>query len=118
MSAPANQQAYAPNWQVRSIAGRDIVFDSQGFLRHFEEWSESVAEALAAESGMDGLTGDHWRVIRFLREFYDYNRRPPLNNQIKKGTGFSLLQIEKLFPEGFKYGARRIAGLPNPKTCT
>jgi sulfur relay (sulfurtransferase) DsrC/TusE family protein len=28
-----------------------------------------------------------------------------------------LLELEQLFPEGIKYGARRIAGLPNPKNC-
>jgi sulfur relay (sulfurtransferase) DsrC/TusE family protein len=28
-----------------------------------------------------------------------------------------LLEIEKLFPGGIKYGARRVAGLPNPKNC-
>ena len=29
----------------------------------------------------------------------------------------SLLEVEALFPGGIKYGARRIAGLPNPKAC-
>ena len=28
-----------------------------------------------------------------------------------------LLELEQLFPEGIKYGARRVAGLPNPRTA-
>jgi sulfur relay (sulfurtransferase) DsrC/TusE family protein len=59
-----------------------------------------------------------WRVVRFLRDFYSYQRRAPLNNLIKKGTGISLQELESLFPGGIKYGARRLAGLPNPKACT
>jgi tRNA 2-thiouridine synthesizing protein E len=56
-------------------------------------------------------------VVRFLRDFYAYNGRAPLNNELRKGTGMSLLELDGLFPEGLKQGARRLAGLPNPKTC-
>ena len=58
------------------------------------------------------------RSIRFLREYYACNGRAPLNNQLRKGTGMSLLELDDLFPEGIKMGARRLAGLPNPKTCS
>jgi sulfur relay (sulfurtransferase) DsrC/TusE family protein len=56
-------------------------------------------------------------VVGFLREFYAYNGRAPLNNELRKGTGISLLELDSLFPEGLKQGARRLSGLPNPKTC-
>ena len=57
-------------------------------------------------------------MIRFLREYYACNGRAPLNRQLRKGAGMSLLELEELFPEGIKMGARRLAGLPNPKTCS
>ena len=100
----------------REIAGRKIVFDDEGFFWRSVDWHEEVAEALAHEEGF-ALTADHWKVIRFLREFYNYQGRAPLNRQLTKGTGFSMLYIENLFPGGIKNGARRIAGLPNPKAC-
>jgi dissimilatory sulfite reductase related protein len=102
---------------VRTIAGREIVFDKDGFLMDFEDWSEEVFEWLAKESGLSRIDDQHWRVIWFLRSFYAYNRRAPLHRQLKEGTGMSLLEIDALFPNGIKTGARRMAGLPNPKSC-
>ncbi len=103
--------------QVRCIDGRDILFDNEGFFWDPNDWSEAVAETLAKESGIEQLTEAHWRVIRFLREFYFNNGRAPLNRVLRDGTGISLLELERLFPDGIKNGARRVAGLPNPRTC-
>jgi tRNA 2-thiouridine synthesizing protein E len=114
-SRPAGPEALQV--QVRSFAGREIVFDSEGFLSDFRQWTEEVAQTLAQESGLEALTDTHWQVIRFLREYYLQNGRAPLHRELKKGTGMSLLEIESLFPGGIKQGARRLAGLPNPKTC-
>jgi TusE/DsrC/DsvC family sulfur relay protein len=102
---------------LREIVGREIAFDGEGFFWDYDDWSEQAARELAAESGLDELGDEHWRVIRFFREYYEYNGRAPLNRDIKKGTGMSLLELQRLFPGGLKLGARRLAGLPNPKTC-
>jgi tRNA 2-thiouridine synthesizing protein E len=66
---------------------------------------------------MDGLSAVQWRVIRFLRGYYAHNGRAPMNRELKAGTELSLLELERLFPDGIKLGARMLAGLPNPKTC-
>ena len=81
---------------VRTIAGRKIVFDKDGFLMDFEDWSEEVFECLAKESGLSSIDDRHWRVIRFLRSFYAYNGRAPLHRQLKEGTGMSVLEMEEL----------------------
>jgi len=103
---------------VRSIGQREIVFDSEGFLNDFSDWTEEICAVLAGECGLAELAEKHWRVIRFLREFYAGHGRAPLNSQLKKGTGMPLLDLETIFPGGIKNGARRLAGLPNPKTCS
>ena len=103
---------------VRSIGQRQIVFDNEGFLNDFSDWSEELCIMLAGECGLAELAERHWRVIRFLREFYAGHGRAPLNSQLKKGTEMSLLELETVFPGGIKNGARRLAGLPNPKTCS
>jgi dissimilatory sulfite reductase related protein len=107
-----------PSRVPREVAGRRILFDGEGFLWDPKEWSEDVAEALARESGLDALSETHWRVIRFLRDYFFHHGRAPLNVQLKEGTGMSLMKLEALFPGGIKRGARRIAGLPNPRSCT
>ncbi len=101
----------------RTIAGRDLHFDQEGFFWDSQEWFEEAAEIMAHEAGLARLTETHWRVIRFLREYYNTQGRAPLNRQLKAGTGLSLMDLEGLFPGGIKNGARRLAGLPNPKTC-
>lgn len=104
--------------QVRSIAGREIVFDGEGFFIDFFDWSEEVFVFLAEGSGLTLITEQHWRVVCFFRDFYAYHGRAPLNQQLKAATGFSAMELQQLFPEGIKQGARRLAGLPNPKSCT
>jgi tRNA 2-thiouridine synthesizing protein E len=103
--------------RVRQIAGREITFDGEGFFWDPHQWSEDVAMALAEEAGLKALDETHWTILRFLREYYFQNGRSPLNRQIKEGTGISLMEMEGLFPGGIKHGARRLAGLPNPKNC-
>jgi tRNA 2-thiouridine synthesizing protein E len=117
MSAQPSEAGNPPGRRVRTIAGRAVAFDDEGFFEDFDSWSEAIFVALAQESGIAAVTDPHWQVVRFLRDFYAYNGRAPLNNQLRQGTGMSLLELERLFPEGLKQGARRLAGLPNPKTC-
>jgi tRNA 2-thiouridine synthesizing protein E len=99
------------------LAGREMYFDDEGFFWEPNDWSPDAADELARESGIARLDDVQWRVIRFLREYYGYNGRAPMNRQLREGTGLSLVELERLFPQGIKYGARRLAGLPNPKTC-
>ena len=114
---PGSAPAGGNSGQVRSLAGRDVFFDSQGFLVDPSQWSEEIADLLAQESGISFLEETHWRVIRFIREYYLQNGRAPLHRELKKGIGMTLMEIEGLFPGGIKVGARILAGLPNPKTC-
>lgn len=103
--------------QLRHIAGRDIYFDWEGFFWDPEDWSEEIAAELAKESDIALLDESQWQVIRFMREFYFYHGRAPMNKDLKEGTKMSLLALEGLFAQGIRLGARRLAGLPNPKAC-
>ncbi len=81
------------------------------------QWSEAVCRKLAAQCGLTEMQDQHWKVLYAYREFYAYNGRAPLNKHLKSATGMSVLEMERLFPGGLKNGARRLCGLPNPKTC-
>ncbi|MDK9706160.1 MAG: TusE/DsrC/DsvC family sulfur relay protein [Desulforhopalus sp.] len=118
MSAPSSPEKTGLSPVVRTIGQREVVFDNEGFLYDFRDWDEDLYHFLAAECGLGETSERHLRVIRFLREFYASHGRAPLNNQLRKGTDMTLLEIEALFPGGIKNGARRLAGLPNPQTCS
>ena len=51
------------------VDGRRIATDSEGYLVDRDDWSEDFARALARHEGLT-LTGEHWEVIRFLREHF------------------------------------------------
>ena len=114
---PQNQLDPARDRHLREIAGYRVYFDWEDFLWDPDDWNEEIAIAMAREDGMDGLNDEQWRVIRFIREFFQYQGRAPMNRDLKKGTGLSIMEMERMFAKGIKLGARRIAGLPNPKSC-
>ncbi|MGB6065349.1 MAG: TusE/DsrC/DsvC family sulfur relay protein [Desulfomonilaceae bacterium] len=107
----------ARNHTTRVIDGKEVAVDAEGFLLDPESWTETIAEVLARETGILKLTEQQWAIIHFLRAFYLANGRAPLNRDIKRQTGVSMLELERLFPGGIRHGARRLAGLPNPRSC-
>jgi dissimilatory sulfite reductase related protein len=104
--------------QIRFIAGREVYFDKEGFLLSADDWSEGMAIILSREMGMPPMNEKQWRVLRFLRDYYLSNGKGPLNSELKTGTGMSLMELESMFPGGIRRGARLLAGLPNPRSCT
>jgi tRNA 2-thiouridine synthesizing protein E len=117
MKGGGAKNASASGHRLSRLAGRDLLLDEEGFLLDPRQWSEEAASDMALEQGMPRLEEPHWRVIRFLREYYLAHGKAPLSREIKKKVGMSLLEIEALFPGGLRAGARRIAGLPNPRGC-
>lgn len=106
-----------PQYVTRPVNGRDVLFDKEGFLVDADDWSRELAVQLAVEAGILDLNEQHWRVIAFLRDYYAAYGKAPMARDLKEGTGMTLLQIERLFAGGLKKGARRLAGLPNPRGC-
>jgi tRNA 2-thiouridine synthesizing protein E len=51
------------------VGERAVPTDSEGYLRHLDDWSEDFARAQARAEGLT-LTPRHWEVIRFLRDHY------------------------------------------------
>jgi tRNA 2-thiouridine synthesizing protein E len=104
-------------YTIRVVGGRELLLDEEGFLVNPEDWTEDLVAVLAGEAGITELTDRHWKILRFIRDFYLENGRAPLHREARTGTGLKLMEIERLFPGGIRHGARRLAGLPNPKTC-
>ena len=92
--------------------------DKDGFIQDFDAWSEALARFLAQSAGMEDLTDDHFKVLYYLREYYEKNELAPPIRVLCRETGFPLKQIYKLFPAGPARGACKIAGLPKPTGCS
>ncbi|EPD6230966.1 sulfurtransferase TusE [Klebsiella pneumoniae] len=103
--------------------GNEIETDSEGYLKDTTQWSEAMAEVIAAQEGIT-LAVEHWEVVRFVREFYlEFNTSPAIRMLVKamankfgeeKGNSRYLY---RLFPKGPAKQATKIAGLPKSVKC-
>ncbi|MFH0965077.1 MAG: TusE/DsrC/DsvC family sulfur relay protein [Planctomycetota bacterium] len=97
--------------------GKTYEVDEDGFLQEPEKWGPEFAEALAGSEGIQELTEAHWKVIRFLRDYYQQFQVAPMIRKLSKETGMSLKEIYQLFPTGPAKGACKLAGLAKPTGC-
>jgi TusE/DsrC/DsvC family sulfur relay protein len=92
--------------------------NEEGFLLQPEKWNQTVACWLAqTQEGIAELSEDHWKVIRFLRQYWEQHGLAPMIRLLCQETGFSLRKIYELFPSGPAKGACKVAGLPKPDGC-
>ena len=89
------------------------IVGSLGFLKNMDEWDERFAHGVAREWGLpDGLTGEHWRIIHYLQDFYRNTGKIPTIIDTCRTNEISLDEFGTLFPGGYRRGACRAAGLP------
>ncbi len=97
--------------------GKTFEVDEDGFLQNFEDWCEEWVEYVKESEGIKELTDEHWKVIRFLQDYYKKNGIAPMVRILSKVTGYKLKKIYELFPSGPGKGACKMAGLPKPTGC-
>ena len=99
------------------VGDKTLTLDEDGFIQEPDLWDDEVALALARTEGVDALTDDHWKVVKYLRDYYLEYEVAPMIRKLCKGTGFKLKEIYDLFPSGPAKGACKVAGLPKPTGC-
>ncbi|TAN60440.1 MAG: TusE/DsrC/DsvC family sulfur relay protein, partial [Magnetospirillum sp.] len=78
-----------------------LRLDAEGYLIDPADWSEAVAEDLAAREGIQ-LSEEHWSAIRFMRSWLEERQvAPDVRHVIKHlseafGTGRN--RLFELFP--------------------
>ncbi len=100
-----------------SYAGSAVEVDDEGFLLHPEQWTEAMAPEIAAQAGIEALSEDHWRVIKFMRAQYLEKGSSPTVRALGKTSGVSIKELYQLFPKGPAKLAAKIAGVPKPHGC-
>lgn len=98
---------------------RDLFLDldEDGFIQQPEKWDKDVALALAATEGVNELNDKHWKLVYYLREYYQKYGVAPMIRKVCKDNEMKLTEIYELFPSGPAKGACKVAGLPKPTGC-
>jgi dissimilatory sulfite reductase related protein len=97
--------------------GHTYEVDEDGFLDDPTIWNENVAKDFMGIEGITELTDNHWKVIKYLRNYYLQFGIAPMIRKLCKETGFKLNEIYNMFPSGPAKGACKLAGLPKPTGC-
>jgi len=100
-----------------TIADTTIELNDDGFFTEPEQWTELMVAELAKREGIDPVTDDHWKVIRFMRSEYLTKGSGPSVRMLGKTSGVTVKELYQLFPKGPAKVAARIAGIPKPRGC-
>ena len=100
-----------------TIAGATVERNDEGFFTDPNQWTEAMVPELARAEGIDEVTEDHWRVIKFMRAEYFEKGTGPTVRILGKTSGVSVKELYELFPKGPAKIAAKIAGIPKPRGC-
>ena len=93
-----------------------VEFDEDGYMVDPNAWMPEIAQAIAAQLGLE-LTDRHWIVINFARQEFEANGEPPTLRRITKSTDVDTKELYALFPGGPAKIAAKISGLGKPTGC-
>ncbi len=102
------------------VEGKKIAVDMHGFLVDPEDWNQQVALKQAELADVE-MTDDHWLVVNYIRDQYEYSSCVPearhLLKHMKEELGkdrATRKYLYTLFPYGYAIQACRIAGTRVP----
>ena len=102
---------------TNTFLGRPVEVDDEGFLRVAAQWDDELAALLARIAGVEELTDEHWRVIRFARADFDTTGEAPTLRRMQKAGGFQIKRLFELFPGKPAKKIAYISGRPKPRAC-
>lgn len=98
----------------------DLDRDNEGFLLDPQDWTVTIAEAIAAEANQP-LSEEHWQIIGYIRDAFETTEMVPearkLLRFMKSVWGeeqATRRYLYQLFPTGYGQTACKIAGMRKP----
>ena len=82
---------------VFELEGVKVEVDEDGFIQQPETWTKEIAEAIAKTEDVDELTEDHWKVINYLRDYYQQFGIAPMVRKLCKETGYDLKTADAFY---------------------
>jgi tRNA 2-thiouridine synthesizing protein E len=99
----------------KTIAGKSISINEEGFMTDPGQWDLDVAKELAKEEGIE-LTDKHVEVLEFLRTANEKGEALTIRRVGKSGIT-DIKGLYQLFPGGPLKLSSKIAGIPKPSSC-
>ncbi len=99
----------------KTIAGKTIAVNEEGYLTDFSQWNEQVGEELAKEASIN-LTPRHWEVLKYLQK-EQQNQVALSIRRIGKSGVVDIKEFYSLFPNAPLKTSTKIAGIPKPASC-
>ena len=104
------------------VNGKSIQTDNEGYLVDPDEWNEEIATQLALGEEVE-LTEQHWKVLGFMRDYYNERRIPAdvryvtkfIANELGCGKKDAKKRFFELFPFGHVQQCCKIAGMKRPR---
>jgi TusE/DsrC/DsvC family sulfur relay protein len=103
--------------ETRTIAGKTVEVNDEGFMTDPNEWNSEIAVAIAKEEGIADLTPEHWKIIDYCRQSAAASGKAPTLRNITNGAGVSTKDLFTLFPKGPAKKVAKISGLGKPEGC-
>ena len=100
-----------------NVGNTQIELDHDGFMLDPNLWNDEVARAIATEEGVGEMTEEHWKIARFIRDYWKEHGLAPPVRLICQEQKLNVRQIYRLYTSGPARGACRVAGLPKPDGC-
>lgn len=99
----------------KTIAGKSISLNDEGYMTDASQWDQDVAKELAKEDGIE-LTDKHFEVLEFLRSTNEKGETLTIRKVGKSGI-VDIKGLYQLFPGGPLKISSKIAGIPKPSSC-
>ncbi len=102
---------------TRTINGKTLEFDAEGFMTDYTHWDLEIAKVLAQEEGIPALTDRHLAVVNFMRKEFQEKGTGPSIRRLTKESGVPTKELYELFPGGPAKKAAKISVIKKPQGC-
>ncbi|MCC6370907.1 MAG: TusE/DsrC/DsvC family sulfur relay protein [Bacteroidia bacterium] len=99
----------------KTIAGKIVNVNEEGYLTDFNQWNEEVGSTIAAEASIT-LSPRHWEVLKYLQNEHKSQQALSIRRVGKSGV-VDIKEFYQLFPVAPLKTATKIAGIPKPASC-